>query len=291
MNPLPPPASLNREYPQLKELRAQIDAIDDEIARLLVARMEVVKQVGVLKRTRGEVKSFIRPDREAIMLRDLMAFFRETDFPESAAASIWRIIIGASTAMESPLNISVAHGHERGSAVALAREYFGPTLPCRLHVEPEEVLNDMRADPHCIGVLPADYPAGPQGCWWQQLSTDGRFSGNRVFARIPFVLFQREADLEPVFLVGSVEPAPSGQDVSLFAIDADLRGRSVEGWNLLQSVGQGDAVHTLFEAPGWLTPGSPGHEALEEMLKEVLEEKNYQLYFLGVYAEPFSVKS
>lgn len=288
MKSAPPPAGLNREYPQLKELRAQIDAIDDDIARLLVARMEVVKQVGVLKRARGESKSFIRPDREAIMLRDLMAYFRETDFPESAAASIWRIIIGASTAMESPLNISVAHGHERGSAVALAREYFGPTLPCRLHVEPEDVLNDMRTDPHCIGVLPASYPAGANGPWWWQMARD---TGHecQVFAKLPFVLFQRKADAEPVLLAGNVEPAPSGKDLSLFAIDADMREMALEGLNLMDQYQSHGQSLSLFEAPGWMTLDSPGYAALHAMLSENLAGRPFILHFLGAYAEPLSV--
>lgn len=280
-------APLHREYPELKEFRQQIDAIDDEIARLLVARMDVVRQVGALKRAQGENKSFIRPDREAIMLRDLAAHFRATHFPPSAATALWRIIIGTSTAAESPLNISVAHGQERGSAVALAREYFGPTLPCRLHTDAESVLADMTADPHCVGVLSADYPAGPQGYWWWRLATEPRFAGNHVFARIPFVRFRREADLEPVFLAGSVEPAPSGQDVSLFAVDADLTGHAPEGWSLLHT-GHGQ---TLFEAPGWLTADSPGHAALMQNLKEILENRPFRLYFLGAYAEPFSVES
>lgn len=284
-------ATLHREYPELKEFRQQIDTIDDEIARLLVARMEVVRQVGALKRSQGENKSFIRPDREAIMLRDLAAHFRETNFPASAATALWRIIIGTSTATESPLNISVAHGQERGSAVALAREYFGPTLPCRLHADAQAVLEDMTADPHCVGVLSADYPAGPHGSWWYQLATDARFSANRIFARIPFVLYRREADLEPVFLAGSVEPAPSGQDVSLFAVDADLTGRAPEGWTLLQISREQGAAFTLFEAHGWLTPGTPGYDALTQMLMETLENRPFRLYFLGAYAEPFSVES
>jgi chorismate mutase len=282
--------SLHLEYPELKDYRQQIDSIDQEIARLLVARMEVVRKVGVLKRTQGENRSFIRPDREAIMLRDLMARFRETDFPESAAAGIWRIIIGASTATESPLNISVAHGHERGSAVALAREYFGPTLPCRLHDAPEHVLADMQTDPHCVGVLPADYPAGPEGPWWWQMATNPAHD-IRVFARLPFVLFRREADAEPVFLAGSAAPAPSGQDVSLFALEVTGEAALPQGMRPVQTHAEGPRLRHLIEAPGWLVPDSPALAAWEQSLRETLAGTPFALYFLGAYAQPITVES
>lgn len=282
--------SLHLEYPELKDYREQIDRIDVEIARLLVARMEVVRRVGALKRAQGENRSFIRPDREAIMLRDLMARFRETDFPESAAAGIWRIIIGASTATESPLNISVAHGHERGSAVALAREYFGPTLPCRLHDAPEGVLADMKADPHCIGVLPADYPVGPEGPWWWQIATDLTHDAH-IFARLPFVLFRREADAEPVFLAGSAAPAPSGQDVSLFALQVTGEVSLPPGMHPLQTHTEGPHTRYLIEAHGWLVPQSPAHAAWLESMRDTLADIPFTLYFLGAYAQPITVES
>ena len=93
--------------------------------------------------------------------------------------------------------------------------------------------------------------------------------------------------MEPVFLAGSVEPAASGQDASLFAVDADVSGRMPAGWTLLQTADG----HTLFEAEGFLPPGTPGHEAIAELLEEILAERPFQLYFLGAYAQPFSVES
>ncbi len=278
------PSHLLREYPELKQFRARIDTIDEEIASLLVARMDVVREVGLLKRTQGEQKSFIRPDREAIMLRELIARFRETDFPESSAAAIWRIIIGSSTATESPLNISVAHGHEEGSAVALAREYFGPTLPCRLHTTTEEVLNDMFADPHCVGVLPATYPAGVEGPWWWQMAKSLNHDCT-VFAKLPFVLFQRTTDLAPVFLAGTVESAPSGQDLSLLVIEADLTSRTPEGISVLDHYSAQGYTICLCEAHGWIPKESEGYAALVDLLEPGIKPP----HFLGSYAKPITV--
>lgn len=285
----PANGNLQREYPELKSLRQQIDALDDEIIRLLIQRIGIVQQVGDLKYSQGETRCFIRPDREAIMLRDITARFRGSGFSEAAAAAIWRIIIGASTAAESPLNLSVADSREAGNAMAQAREYFGPTLPCRRHENAEDVLADIYADPHCLGVFPIEYQTSGDIPWWWQMANDTGHAC-RVFARLPFVLRGHPLS-PPVFVASSVEPAPSGKDLTLFAIDADLTDVPLKGIHVLHSDARHDTCYTLFEANGWLTPDSPGFDALRQMLLTSVPGARFTLHFLGAYAQPFTVDS
>ena len=54
---------------KLNELRQQIDTIDDQLLQLLNARMEVVRQVGLLKQSQGSV--IYRPEREAAIIERL----------------------------------------------------------------------------------------------------------------------------------------------------------------------------------------------------------------------------
>lgn len=54
---------------KLGELRRQIDAIDDQLLRLLNNRMEIVRQVGVLKQNHKSV--IYRPEREAAIIERL----------------------------------------------------------------------------------------------------------------------------------------------------------------------------------------------------------------------------
>lgn len=289
MTPTPNP-SLSLEYPELKLLRQRIDALDEEMVQLLIKRMQIVREVGELKRSQGEANSFIRPDREALMLRNLMTRFRGTDFPESAAAAIWRIIIGASTSTESPLNLSIAHGLEEGSAVALAREYFGPNMPCRLHNFPDDVLSDLQEDVHCIGVFTGDYPPSPRGTWWQQLALSST-TPRHVFARLPFVLYRRVADSQPVFLVGSLAPAPTGDDATLLMVEADITPTLREGWSVLQTSRTEHGVCSLLEVTGWNLPESDGFTEIAYHLQKTLAGTSAKLHFLGAYAQPFTVNS
>src|SRR5579872_4375536 len=91
----------------IPELRAAIDAIDDELVALLNKRSQFVKQVAAIKRdTQPQGMSFIRSGREADMVRRMLEAFRGGTFPAPAAAQIWRLIISASLSLESPLSVT-----------------------------------------------------------------------------------------------------------------------------------------------------------------------------------------
>ena len=55
----------------LKDLRKEIDAIDEQLISLFKQRMKVVKRVGVLKK-KDDIKFFIRSAREADMIKNLL---------------------------------------------------------------------------------------------------------------------------------------------------------------------------------------------------------------------------
>jgi len=56
--------------PTLDALRAEIDAIDDQLHRLIMQRAQVALSIGAVKNSHGPEAGFMRPSREARLLRN-----------------------------------------------------------------------------------------------------------------------------------------------------------------------------------------------------------------------------
>lgn len=193
----------------LNELRASIDATDTEIAKLLLKRQEFVHQVGELKKKSGDTGSFIRPDREATMIRGIIKKFKGSEFHPAAAAQLWRIIIGAALALESPLAVSVCSRHP--AALTLVREFFGNFIPATLREDEEKIITDCLASPHTIGVI-SPHDAQAKRPWWAILAQHPQL---KVFAKLPFVVLPEDSISSDVYLIGQVTPAETSEDETL----------------------------------------------------------------------------
>lgn len=90
----------NRET--IEELRSRIDAIDDRILELLNERSRVVLEVGRLKA--GSNQAFHVPGRERQIYERLTAN-NPGPFPNDALRSIYREVISACLALESPMKV------------------------------------------------------------------------------------------------------------------------------------------------------------------------------------------
>ena len=134
----------------LAQLRAQLDAIDDQIHDLLMRRAAVVESVA---RDGGKVGTKIRPGREAAILRRLLA--RHTGaWPAQAIVRIWREIFGAALIIEGGQTMAVCDGDGGAERLALAREHFGPLTPVRRHHNPAQTLADLARDNAQLAILP-----------------------------------------------------------------------------------------------------------------------------------------
>ena len=192
---------------KLLELRRNIDQIDDELMRLLLKRQSFVHQVGELKKAAGDTGSFIRPDREAAMIRSMVKRFTGTEFHPAAAAQLWRIMIGAALTHESPLALSVSR--HAPQTLTLAREYFGNFIPATVQEKPDAVLADCLKSPHTIGVF-----SEKEKDWWGNALT--RNPQLKIFAKLPFVAIPHDPVSEAVYMIGQVTPADTGEDESIF---------------------------------------------------------------------------
>lgn len=282
---------------KLLEYRESIDGIDGRIAELLTRRTDIVKQVGALKKRSYDPSCYIRPAREAEMLRDIAARFEGSDFPPAAAAAVWRTIIAASTAIESPLALSALENGESPALYWLTREYFGEFSPVATRPTPKLVLSDVLEGRSAAGILPMP-SAGPEGGWWK-LMLEGGASSLRIFACLPFVLTPHDRfSAPPAVALAKIRPEPTGLDRSLLALDAG-EGISQQRLSAFFS-GRGEEAEWIN-----ITPPESGRRchllsvrrflaAEDRLLRELAEEPSFPgiaTILLGSYAEPLYIRT
>ena len=107
--------------PELLVLRQQIDALDAALLTTLNQRAKVAEQVGEIKRHEGT--PFFRPDRVAQVIEKIKAANAGPLKGEHVAA-IWREIMSACLALESPQRVAVL-GPAGTFCEQAAIEYFG----------------------------------------------------------------------------------------------------------------------------------------------------------------------
>jgi chorismate mutase/prephenate dehydratase len=143
------PASIN---PALLALRDKIDALDRELLALLNRRMGLALEVGDLKKAEGSV--VFRPEREAQVI-DGMKLVNRGPLPNESVAPIWREIMSASRALETPTRVAYL-GPAGTFSEEAALGYFGSSIlrvPCANFDEVFHVTATGAAD---FGVVPVE---------------------------------------------------------------------------------------------------------------------------------------
>jgi chorismate mutase len=280
----PAPAPLADISPELAALRAELDQVDDALHDLLMRRYAIVGRL-VSSRTKGNGSPF-RPGREAEILRRLLAR-HAGDLPKPALVRIWREVIGASTAMQSPLTLAAFAPHPE--LLQLAREHFGAAVPLRVHPTAARALSAVSEGDASVALLPTPEESDPpEACWWPSLDAPRL----QVTARLPFLRATgAQAGQGPEALVVSPGPPdPTGADRSLLRIE-DEAGHSRDRLaQLLAAAGLTPrslilrrdgrvASLALAEVDGFWRPGDPALDGLP-----------FRAWPIGAYAVPESVE-
>jgi chorismate mutase / prephenate dehydratase len=136
----------------LESLRGCIDAIDRELLVLLNRRATVAASIGELKRAEGSPA--FRPEREAAVIEALKAA-NQGPLPTASVAPIWREIMSACRALETPTRVAYLGPAGTFSELA-ALGYFGSSivrLPC---ANADEVFHATSAGAADFGVVPVE---------------------------------------------------------------------------------------------------------------------------------------
>ncbi len=292
----PPKKTLNAEQQaKLLEFRGQIDALDDKIIDLLVERIGIVSQVGAMKRSVDETQCPLRPGREAEMIRRVSKKFEGTAFSPAAAAAMWRTLIGASTAVENTLKISVFATDKDESLYWLAREYFGGFLSITKQPQIKRVIGDVMDGTASVGIVP-NFNHTVEDQWWTTLLQRGQ-NMPVVFAHIPFVYYEQPGRLSPAGLaIGNITPEATEEDVTIIVLDMDYnvsqhrmqtafaQAKLQAQWLSIANLST-QSRHHLIEIKGFV---DEKHESIKAFLAN-LGSTVMNTHFLGSYAVPFTL--
>ena len=136
----------------LLALRGRIDAVDRELLALLNRRAALALEVGEIKKQEGSV--VFRPEREAQVIDGLKAA-NPGPLASDSVAPIWREIMSACRALETPMRVAYLGPAGTFSELA-ALGYFGSSIvhvPC---ASIDEVFRSTAAGAADFGVVPVE---------------------------------------------------------------------------------------------------------------------------------------
>ena len=136
----------------LESLRGQIDTLDRELLERLNRRAEVASAIGALKRAEGSPA--FRPEREAAVI-DALKKANGGPLPEASVAPIWREIMSACRALETPTRVAYLGPAGTFSELA-ALGYFGSSIVKVACANADEVFHATSAGAADFGVVPVE---------------------------------------------------------------------------------------------------------------------------------------
>lgn len=139
----------------LADIRKQIDALDEQILKLLNARADCVHEVGELKRAEG--LEIYAPEREEKVYRSLAERNSAIGgrLPETAVRAVYREIMSASLALEKDLRIAYL-GPEATFTHQAARSKFGASVQYAPQVYIGDVFEAVTRGQADYGVVPVE---------------------------------------------------------------------------------------------------------------------------------------
>jgi chorismate mutase len=211
--------------PSLKELRREIDRIDEAMHHLLIERGEIINRLIEVKKSEEKGSAF-RPAREAEMMGRLVERHKGI-LPLDTAEGIWRIIISTFTYVQAPFSVHADLSAGAAQMRDSARFHFGFTVPFVAHVGAAAVVAAVSDSAGDLGLVPATASPGA-GAWWNALEFD---SAPKIIARLPFIERADHPASLPVFVLSRVA--------------SDALARGIEVWSMRVAGWSGRAAAAL----------------------------------------------
>ncbi|WP_395697302.1 chorismate mutase [Methylocella sp.] len=198
----------------LADLRVEIDCIDSQMHRLLIARGEIIDRLIEAKaRQTGAVEgaSAFRPGREADMMRALVS--RHTGhLPLDTVESIWRIIISTFTYVQSPYAVHADVSAGDAQMRDCCRFHFGFTVPYVPETDAAAVIAAVAASRGDLGLI----PVGARDGGWRALRAS---DAPKIIARLPFVERPDHPAGLPLFVVARPLKEAAVRDSVVYDVD------------------------------------------------------------------------
>lgn len=280
--------------PDLDALRQEIDQIDDQLHDLIRSRTRIVEQVREAKLEVDAEARYMRPAREADIIRRLAAR-HDGNFPINALTRIWREMISALTLMQGPLSVAVyAPGNQTG-LWDVARDHYGVEVPLQPVDSSMAVLRALSDGTAQVGVLPWPELEEPKP-WWPSLMSDD----NATFKVVGVLPFHGAGNARSAsrsgMVVADMAPEPTGDDRTLLAqrfiggvsrdrlaavfAEAGLEATSFLGNKLLDK--STDSRWHLIEVAGFLKPDDERLNTLNSKFGDLCDGVD----IIGAYATP-----
>ena len=222
--------------PSLEEIRVKLDAIDDQILKLVDERSALAQDVAAAKRARGEGDKFaLRPARESQIIRRMLA--QRKTASAGLVVRIWREIIGDNLYHQTPFHIAAWGGrHSAARVTELARQRFGAAPALVMMDEPDQAISTAK---HTGGV--AVLALDSSSWWWGKLLLDPAMA---VFGILPDLAAWGQPG---ALAVAEVTVEPSGpDDETLWVTDSAKSAFDIE----LKMSSEGVVGRLLAEAGG-----------------------------------------
>jgi len=139
---------------RLNAIRQRIDGLDQELLRLISERARCAQEIAALKQGEAAQVRFYRPEREAEVLRRVLA---ENPGPldDEEMARLFREIMSACLALEDPLKVAYL-GPEGTFTHAAALKHFGHAVDSVSLTSIAEVFREVAAASVQFGIVPIE---------------------------------------------------------------------------------------------------------------------------------------
>ncbi|MGO1343929.1 prephenate dehydratase [Chromohalobacter japonicus] len=138
----------------LPALRERIDTLDSEILKLISERAHCAQQVAQVKTDSDPQATFYRPEREAQVLRRIMAL-NKGPLDDEEMARLFREIMSACLALERPVKVAYL-GPEGTFTQQAALKHFGDSAVSLPMATIDEVFREVEAGAAHFGVVPVE---------------------------------------------------------------------------------------------------------------------------------------
>ncbi|TQV84206.1 prephenate dehydratase [Exilibacterium tricleocarpae] len=139
---------------ELGQLRERIDAIDLKLGELISERAACAQQVADVKKAAGGAALYYRPEREAQVLRNVMAH-NHGPLDDEEMARLFREIMSACLALEQPVKVAFL-GPEGTFTQQAALKHFGHAAVSVPMSAIDEVFREVEAGAVNYGVVPVE---------------------------------------------------------------------------------------------------------------------------------------